>query len=96
MPTVGRKVALSRFQPREAPGLVQQEILDDEFALAPGKRRAAASAGNLAINGLGAGVDFDDVIKRIAVRATELSGRHETPHADSRSLAWIAGLESQA
>ena len=45
------------------------------------KRSAAGSARQLAINGLGASFDFDNLIERVAVRAIErwFTGRHDTP-----------------
>ena len=80
---------LGRFQLLDTPGLAQQEILDDELALAPSKRGAASATRYLAIDGLRPGFDFDDVIECIAVRAIERlpPGRHETPHTGFRILA---------
>jgi len=60
---------LGRFQLLDTPGLAQQEILDDELAVAPSKRGAASATRYLAIDGLRPGFDFDDVIECIAVRA---------------------------
>jgi hypothetical protein len=66
-----------------AGSLTQQEILHDEFAVAPLKRAATSTAGYF--RRLRAGFDFDDLIERVTVRTTEeLSAcSHDTPRISS-------------
>jgi hypothetical protein len=53
----------------------QKEILQDELAIAGGKRSAANSARYITVNGLWSGFGFDDLIKRVAMGALEMDCR---------------------
>jgi hypothetical protein len=53
----------------------QKEILQDELPIAGGKRSAANSARYITVNGLWSGFGFDDLIKRVAMRALEMDCR---------------------
>jgi hypothetical protein len=67
----------------DSAGISQQEILDHKFAFAPGKQATAGAACYLAINGFRTGFGFDDLIERVAVRATEMNTlHHKTPLAE--------------
>jgi hypothetical protein len=72
----------SASPPLDARGAPQEEVLNDELAFAPWKWRATMSARYLAIAYFRS-IDFDHLIKRIAVRAFEGSEqrrafRHDT------------------
>ena len=62
----------------------QQEILDHKFAFAPRKWATTGAARCLTVDGFRTGFDFDELIKRIAVRTVESrpAGRHKRPHTD--------------
>ena len=51
--------------------LPQQEILQHELPISGHKRTTADTAGYLLIRCLGPSLDFDQLIERIAVRASE-------------------------
>ena len=55
----------------DSPSISQQEILDDTLAFATRKRSATGTAGWPPVDGFRTGFDFDDLIKRIAVRTVE-------------------------
>jgi hypothetical protein len=67
-----------------SPGaLSQEEILQHELPFPPRKRSTADTAGYLLIRCLGPSLDFDHLIKRIAVRASDCieptAINHDTP-----------------
>jgi hypothetical protein len=72
-----------------AASLAHQKILQDEFAVASGKRRTTNSARYFAITGgLWSGFRSNDLIKGVAVRAFEKlyfreSGHHARPQVTS-------------
>ena len=68
----------------DSPSISQQEILDHKFAFATRKRTTAGAARYLTVDGFRTGFDFDDLIKRIAVRTVESrpASRHKRPHTD--------------
>ena len=58
----------------------QEKILHDEFSFTSRKWPAAVLAGDLTLDGVWSGFDFDDVIERVAVRAMKMKPlRHERP-----------------
>ena len=65
------------FVPNDAPtprffgaaGLSQQEVLEDELAFASEKGSSAREARHFSRCRLGTSFDFDDLIKRLAIRA---------------------------
>jgi hypothetical protein len=65
-------------------GVPQQKILHDELAFTSRQRSATGTAGWPAIDGFRTGFDFDDLIKRIAVRTVKSrpASRHKRPHTD--------------
>jgi hypothetical protein len=68
----------------DSPSISQQEILDHKFAFAPRKWATTGAARCLTVDGFRTGFDFDDLIKRIAVRTVESrpASRHKRPHTD--------------
>jgi hypothetical protein len=63
-------------------GLSQQEVLKHKLPFPPGERATADLAGYLAVGCLGPSFDFNDFIKRFAVRACEwieCASSHDTP-----------------
>ena len=77
-----RSIGLSRTVSFASYGLSQEEILQHELPFPSCKRAAASLARYLAIVGLRPSLDFDDLIKRVAVRACEWierASRHGTP-----------------
>ena len=53
----------------------QKKIFQDELPIAGGKRSAANSARYITVNGLRSGFGFDDLMKRVAMRALEMDCR---------------------
>jgi len=75
-----------RSPPSSAPAAVaQQKVFEDKVSLTPRKRGAACAARYVLKSSLRSGLDFDDVIERLAVRASERlerrwpAARHDTP-----------------
>ena len=68
----------------DSPSISKQEILDHILAFATRKRSATGTAGWPPVDGFRTGFDFDDLIKRIAVRTVESrpACRHKRPHTD--------------
>jgi hypothetical protein len=63
-------------------GLSQQEVLQHKLPFPPGERATADLTGYLAVGCLRPSFDFDDFIKRFAVRASKLiecASCHDTP-----------------
>jgi hypothetical protein len=75
------------WPPRSSP---QQEILENEFPFAAGKRRSAHQACERAVSRFETGRDFDELIKRFAVETCKENERtwpalgHETPPKGDR------------
>ena len=61
-------------------GLSQQEVLQHKLPLSPHKRTTADLAGYFAIGCLRPSFDFDDLIQRFAVRASECVEATDTSH----------------
>ena len=72
--------------PSDATGLSQQEVFKDEFAFATDKRVTANTARHLSKDRLRSGFDFDDVIKRLAVRHVKELTDGDLPPAMIRPL----------
>ncbi len=72
---------------------VQEEIFEDKLTVAAVEGGAASATPHLAVNGLRPGLDLDDLIQRVAVRALEEfrpdHGRLPTPLLRLRVLRWI-------
>jgi hypothetical protein len=64
-------VWLARSPLLDTSRLPQQKILDDQIPLAADEWCLATTARYSAINCIRSGFDFDDLIKRVAVRAME-------------------------
>jgi hypothetical protein len=64
---------------------IAQKVFEDKVSLTPRKRGAACAARYVLKSSLRSGLDFDDVIERLAVRASERlerrwpAARHDTP-----------------
>ena len=93
-----------------AAGLSQQEVLEDELAFASWKGSSAREARHFLQRRLGTGFDFDDIIKRLAIRARKSrwsATSHVTPpisdtcllnstlHLQARDVMPIVALSSQ-
>ena len=67
-----------------------KEIFEDQIPLAAGQWAAAVATRYLYVRRFGSGFDFDDPIKRVAIRAMERVRRHDTPQRFSLlGLTWI-------
>jgi hypothetical protein len=68
----------------DSPSISQQEILDHILAFAPRKWATAGATRYLTRDGFRTSFDFDDLIKRIAVRTVESrpASGHKRPHTD--------------
>src|SRR5262245_40429057 len=84
----GARVALRAASARSKIGpspsaLSQEEILQHELSISRHKRTTAGTTGYLPIRCLGPSFDFDQLIERIAVRASECveptAINHDTP-----------------
>ena len=76
--------ARKQFEHANLAGVPKQKILHDELAFTSRQRSATGTAGWPAIDGFRTGFDFDDLIKRIAVRTVKSrpASRHRRPHTD--------------
>ena len=61
--------AHSRVNPRR---LTQEKIFENEAVFTTGERRTADPAHHLQVGGLRSRFDFDDPVKRVAVRTIEM------------------------
>ncbi len=50
---------------------MKQKIFEHKYSIVGSERRTANPARYFAVGGLRSGLDFDDLIKRVAVRALE-------------------------
>ena len=75
----------------------QQEILADEYPVSPRERPATNAAGYVAIYAFWPCFDFDELIKRIAIRAVEMHcpafERHRCPLNFLFPKRRVSGLE---